>query len=139
VIDARTTPPAPGEDRGTVTILLCAGAFMMMLGGLAVADAGTMLMLRARAQAAADAAVLAAVAEQIPALSSGQDPRAAAERHAAGNGATVVSCECEPGTATAVVAVEIEARAVFLTGWAGRRIRAAAAAAADPGLLTYRR
>lgn len=126
-------------NRGSVTILMCAAAFMLMLGGLAVADAGMMLILRGRAQAAADAAALAAVAEQIPVLSSGLEPERAAHDHAERNGAIVTRCDCEAGTATATVAVQIDARSVFLSGWAGRRIHATATAEADPGLLTYRR
>jgi len=125
--------------RGSVTVLVCAVAFMLMLGGLAVADAGMLLMLRARAQAAADAAALAAVAEQIPILSAGEDPRTVAEIHAERNGAVVTRCDCAYGTASATVDVEIAARAVFLPGWSGRRIRATATAETDPGLLTYRR
>lgn len=127
------------RQRGTVTIVVCAAAFLLMLGGLAVADAGLMLILRARAQAAADAAALAAVAQQIPVLSDGEDPERAAEIHAQRNGAELIACECDFGTAWATVTVEIRAEPMLLAAWTDRRIVAGASAEADPGLLTYRR
>lgn len=72
--------------------------------------------LDARAQAAADAAALAAVAEVAP----GGDgrPASAARRYAAANGGSVVECLCRPGATAAQVTVVVgdlqaTARAVF--------------------------
>jgi hypothetical protein len=70
----------------------------------------------ARAQAAADAAALAAIAESVPG-GNGQ-PVPAAERYAAANGARVLECLCEPGATAAQVTVAVGnlqaiARAVF--------------------------
>lgn len=138
-MDARRARPAVKPDRrGTVTVLVCAAALMFATGALAVADAGSFLLARSRAQAAADAAALAAIVEQVPALAHGEDPRAAAEAEAERNGATLVECRCVVGEASATVTVEIEPRVALLAGWAGRRVRATATAEVDPGLLTYR-
>ena len=80
------------------------------------ADLAAATSLRARAQLAADAAALAAVAESGP--YGGGLVAELARRYARLNGARVVECLCEPG-ATAVQVkvslehVEAEARAVF--------------------------
>ena len=60
----------------------------------------------ARAQLAADAASLAAIAESGPA--GGGDPVAAAARFAALNGATLVDCLCERGATAMQVAVAVD-------------------------------
>lgn len=125
-------------SRGSITLIVAAAAMVLMLGGLALADVGAMMLARQRAQTAADAAALAAIVQQVPALTSGEDPERAAEAEAQRNGAVLIRCDCRTGMATAVVEVQIERRAVFLPGWQGRRIRATAAAGTDAGLLTYR-
>lgn len=95
-------------------------AGLTLLLGLAVgsgaADVGGVVSARARAQTAADAAALAAVAESSP---SGEGrPAEAAADYAERNGARLVKCYCEAGaTAMQVVVsvdgVEAQARAVF--------------------------
>ncbi|MGH2748685.1 MAG: D-alanyl-D-alanine carboxypeptidase family protein [Actinomycetota bacterium] len=92
-----------------------AAALTFALGTFAadLADAAT---LRARAQIAADAAALAAVAESTP--YGGGAPEAAARSYAARNGAALISCSCDPGGLEASVAVEIDgvrarSRAIF--------------------------
>jgi Flp pilus assembly protein TadG len=112
---------------------------MLVLAALALADAGSFLLARARAQAAADAAALAAVVEQVPVLSHGDDPWQAAAAEAGRNGAEMVACDCESGRFHATVTVVIRPRIALLHAWTGRTVRARARAEADPDLATYRR
>ena len=125
-------------ERGSVTILVATGALLLSLSGLAVADVGAMLVARGRAQSAADAAALAAVAQQAPILDQGSDPEGAARDTAERNGVILLSCECEVGTTDAIVEVEMTPRLVFLSGWFGRRVHARARAHLDDDVFTYR-
>lgn len=87
----------------------------LILGGLGLTASlllGTVFTLfsglasdRARAQTAADAAALAAVAESAP-TEDGLHVDAA-RRYAEANGAKLVSCECDPGTTSVIVTVEV--------------------------------
>ena len=84
------------DDRGfgapvLLVTLALVGAFCM-----AMADVANVLVSAQRAQAAADAAALAAVAAQWPATGSGDDPGDAARVGAEANGATLQRCACEP-------------------------------------------
>lgn len=126
------------KQRGSVSILMVAGALLFSLFALAVADLGSMLLARGRAQQAADAAALAAVVQQAPVLEQGDDPEGAARHVAERNGATLVSCECDVGTTDATIEVEITPRLGFLSGWYGRKARARAHAHLDDDVLTYR-
>ena len=126
------------SERGSVSILMLAGALLLSLSSLAMADLGSILLARARAQQAADAAALAAVAEQAPVLDQGSDPEAAARDVAGRNGATLLSCTCDVGTPDATVEVEVTPRLGFLSGWYGRRAHAKAHAHLDDDVLTYR-
>jgi len=76
---------------------------------------------RMRAQLAADAAALAAVAESVP--YGATDPRTQASLYARRNGAELVACACEPGAASATVTVRVEG------------VEARARAVVDPSLL----
>ncbi|MGH2728750.1 MAG: Rv3654c family TadE-like protein [Actinomycetota bacterium] len=125
------------REDGAISILIATGSLLMMLLALAAADLGSMLLTRARAQTAADAAALAAVVQQAPVLGQGDDPEGAAREAAERNGATLLSCECEVGTTEATVSVEIVPKLVFLEGWFGRRVRATARAEVDADVLTY--
>jgi secretion/DNA translocation related TadE-like protein len=126
-------------DRGSVSILLLTGALLMTLSALAVADLGSMLYARARAQQAADAAALAAVAQQAPILEQGSDPEGAARETAERNGAELLECTCDVGTTDATIEVAVTPRLGFLSGWYGRRAHAKARAHLDDDVLTYRR
>jgi len=126
------------RQRGSISILVAAGAFLMSLFALGAADLGSMLVTRARAQQAADAAALAAVVQQAPVLGRGDDPEAAARDAAERNGATLVSCTCTVGETEATVEVTMTPRLGWLHGWDGRIVRATARAALDPDVLTYR-
>ena len=128
----------PREARGSVSIIVAAGALLLALSALAVADVGSMFVARDRAQTAADAAALAAVGAQAPVLDQGDDPEAAARDAAERNGASLASCECEVGTTDATVEVNVVPKLGFLSGWFGRVVRATARAHLDPDVLTYR-
>jgi hypothetical protein len=98
--------------------LLFAGAVLVLslLLGSFVVQVGRVAVRAARAQTAADAAALAAVAESTP-YGSGA-PLGAAERMAELNGAELLECLCDLGATAAQVEVSIEgvaraARAVF--------------------------
>lgn len=77
----------------------------LLLSGFA-ADLASASTLRARAQLAADAAALAAVAESGP-YGDGEHERAAA-RFAVANGARLLECLCEPGATAVQVRVAVE-------------------------------
>jgi len=117
---------------------MLAGTLLFSLSALAVADLGSMLLARARAQQAADAAALAAVVQQAPVLDQGSDPESAARETAERNGAELLDCTCDVGTADATVEVAVTPRLVFLSGWYGRRAGARAHAHLDDDVLTYR-
>jgi hypothetical protein len=115
--------------------LLFAGAvfFFSMLLGSFVVQVGQVAAHAARAQTAADAAALAAVAESTP-YGAGT-PVSAAERMAELNGAELLECLCELGATAAQVEVSVDgvvraARAIFDPDAVGP-----AAAAAAPGEL----
>ena len=88
---------------------------VLALAGFTI-DVGATVALRTRAQTAADAAALAAVAESAP--SGAADPVGAARRFAALNGGRVIECLCEPGGTAMQVRAEVggviaDARAVM--------------------------
>jgi len=126
------------RERGSVSILMLAGTLLFSMSALAIADLGSMLLARGRAQQAADAAALAAVVQQAPVLGQGSDPEGAARDAAERNGAELLDCACEPDTPDATVEVAVTPRLGFLTGWYGRRARARAHAHLDDDVLTYR-
>ncbi len=78
----------PGE-RGAATVLVVAMVAVVLVVGVAVAAATGLLVAHRRAQAAADLAALAAAV----AWRRGDDPCAAAEHVAAGNGARLTRCD----------------------------------------------
>ena len=100
-----------------MTLLLGAmGVILTLLLSGFLADLATASTLRVRAQLAADAAALAAVAESGP-YGDGEHERAAA-RFAVANRARLVECLCEPGATAVQVRVAIrdvvaDARATF--------------------------
>jgi len=129
---------AAARERGSVSILMLTGTLLFTLSALAVADLGSMLYARARAQQAADAAALAAVAQQAPILDQGSDPEGAARETAERNGAELLDCGCDVGTTDATVEVAVTPRLGFLSGWYGRRAHAKARAHLDDDVFTYR-
>jgi len=99
----------------SVLVSCVALALALILGGYA-GRLSTAASLRARAQLAADAAALAAVAESGPYGRASHE--AVARRFARSNGARLLRCWCEPGATSVQVRVALgdataEARAVF--------------------------
>jgi hypothetical protein len=100
-----------------VTVLVAGLLALLTLAlGSGIAMVGAAAATRARAQLAADAAALAAVAESAP--NGGGRPFEAATDYAAANGATLVDCFCDEGATAMQVSVTIggvvaEARAVM--------------------------
>jgi Flp pilus assembly protein TadG len=129
---------ARGNQRGSLSLVTLVGGLVLCTFALGAADLGAMLLARARAQTAADAAALAAIVEQAPALADGTTPEDAARDEAARNGAMLVRCDCARGSATATVEVTFIAHPVFVRAWFGRPAHATATAAVDPDVLTYR-
>ena len=125
-------------ERGSVSILMASGALLLSVFALGVADLGAMLLTRARAQAAADAAALAAVMRQAPALGQDGAPADAARDTAEANGAKLEGCECEIGQASATVEVTMHPRIAFVIPWRDRIVHARSRAELNPDVLTYR-
>jgi hypothetical protein len=82
------------------------GLVLALLLGHFSADLAQASALRSRAQAAADAAALAAVAESGP-YGEGR-PQEVAARFARANGARVLECDCDRGAIEMEVAVEVD-------------------------------
>lgn len=99
----------------TVIVGALATSLAVLLAGFGM-DLATTSAVRARAQLAADAAALAAVAESAP--YGGGDPERQAESIARANGAKLISCLCPPGGTAVQVRVTVDgvvadARATF--------------------------
>jgi secretion/DNA translocation related TadE-like protein len=93
------------RDRGSVSVVVAAAVAMALVVTMGAADVGRALVARARAEAVADLAALAAAQEL--ALPSGADPASIAADYADRNGARLVSCSCAAGTSEAVVEVAV--------------------------------
>jgi secretion/DNA translocation related TadE-like protein len=94
-------------ERGSVTVV--AASLLLVCGvlALACADVTKAILAASRAQTAADAAALAAA--QAIVVPSGGDLESVAGAYADANGGALVSCQCDPGTTEAVVAVAVPA------------------------------
>jgi secretion/DNA translocation related TadE-like protein len=102
-----------GADRGSVSILVAALTAVLVVLALGAADVARVFAAASRAQTAADAAALAAAQEL--ALPEGiATPAEIAASYAGRNGASLDSCECEPGTFAADVRVAMAAGTLFL-------------------------
>lgn len=122
-----------GREAGTGGVILLSMLALVALLCLAVADVANVLLARARAQAAADAAALDAAVAAWPVLGDGTAPEDAAARAAEANGAEVVSCDC-PRRGPVTVTVSVPTRVRYL-GVAPGVVRARAGAELDPGRM----
>lgn len=86
-----------------LSCIICAASVLV---SVFLGDLGGASSARMRAQASADAAALAAVAEGAPYGDS--DPRSAAETYATANGGDLVSCDCDPLSDRVEVVVEVD-------------------------------
>ncbi|HYU57979.1 MAG TPA: Rv3654c family TadE-like protein [Actinomycetota bacterium] len=123
--------PRVAAERGSASVLAAALAGLAMALALFTVDLARVVVARSRAQAAADAAALAAAAEL--ARPSGRSPPSVAAEYAELGGAHLVECRCGPGTAEAVVTVELRVGLGALGGarTVTARARAIIAPAAD--------
>lgn len=93
----------PAGERGSATVWsLCAGT-VLLLTALAVLAWSGALVVRQRAEAAADLAALAGA----QALLSGSPPCGRAGRVAVAGGARLVACDVAAGSVTVVVEVRV--------------------------------
>jgi len=109
--EARATPRR--DERGSISVVVVAGAAIALVLTMGVADVGRALTAAARARAAADAAALAA-AQELAFPSAGALPSDVAAGYAHANGAVLESCACEPGTFDVRVLVRAPVGALFL-------------------------
>jgi secretion/DNA translocation related TadE-like protein len=116
-------------ERGSVAVLAAGALALVAVLVLASLDLLRALEARSRAQAAADAAALAAAQEL--AIPSGRNPAEVAAEYAERNRASLVTCSCQPGSTEAVVEVEAPVDLVFVG--MDRTVRARARAVVDWG------
>jgi secretion/DNA translocation related TadE-like protein len=100
------------SERGSVSVVVVAAVAMALVVTMGAADVGRALVARARAEAVADLAALAAVQEL--ALPSGVEPSTIAADYADRNGARLVTCSCPPGALEATVRVAVDVRGFLL-------------------------
>jgi len=93
------------REQGSVSIVVAAIILLALVLSLGVADVARVLVARAHARTAADAAALA-VAQEL-ALPSGMAPADVAADYAVRNDAIVTDCVCVAGTLDATVTVSI--------------------------------
>lgn len=121
--------PGSTRDDGAVALVTMAAAALVLLTSLAVLASGQFLAGRARAQAAADAAALAAAPVTFRPFGATGTAAEEAAAFAAANGATVVRCRCpqNPSWDTRTVVVTVRhavpvvlfgTRFVEATAWA---------------------
>ena len=99
-------------ERGSITVVAAAVMALVAVLTMGAADVGKALVARERAQAAADAAALAAAQELV--MPTGRTPTELAAEYALRNGATLASCTCAPGTTEAVVETRVIVGALLL-------------------------
>lgn len=93
------------DERGSVTVVAAAVMALVAVLTMGAADVGKALVARERAQAAADAAALAAAQELV--MPTGRAPTELATEYAARNGAELTSCACQAGTSEAIVEARV--------------------------------
>lgn len=132
MIGAATRAGSVRDDSGAGSVLVLIGVGALVLAiSVVVAFAGAQAA-RQRASAAADLAALAAAAH----LAGAGDPCAAARPVADRNGARLVTCVLEPGSATVAVTVEASLPAALeRLGLGPARARARAGSASGSAVL----
>ncbi|HEX2027020.1 MAG TPA: hypothetical protein VHF25_03370 [Nitriliruptorales bacterium] len=120
-----------GED-GSALALSWAGLALAVVALVLVVDLAAYQAAALRAQGVADAAALAAVAAGHPRTTDAADGPGRAARVARAGGADLVACRCDRGARTVEVTVAVPVRAVALTRFAGRVVRATAEARLVP-------
>lgn len=119
------------NERGSVTLIVAASlAFAAVLGAYG-ADITMAISARGRAQAAADAAALAAAQELV--ISSGRSPEEVAAEYAERGGARLESCRCDPAADEVVVSLTVDVHLPMLGQIRTVRARARAVVEAPAG------
>jgi secretion/DNA translocation related TadE-like protein len=119
------------HERGSVTLIVAASlAFAGVIGAFG-ADISRAIVARGRAQAAADAAALAAAQELV--ISSGRPPQDVAAEYAERGGARLDSCRCDPAVDEVVVSVTLDVHLPLLGQDRTVRARARAVVEAPTG------
>jgi secretion/DNA translocation related TadE-like protein len=116
------------NERGSVTLVVAAALGLAAMVTAFAADVTLAVGARTRAQAAADAAALAAAQELV--APSGRPPADVAAEYARRGGARLESCRCDPSSDEVVVAVALDVRLPLLAQV--RTVRAGARAVVSP-------
>jgi D-alanyl-D-alanine carboxypeptidase/Putative Flp pilus-assembly TadE/G-like len=119
------------RQRGGVSLVVATAMGFAGIMASFLADASRVAVGRARAQAAADAAALAAAQELI--RSTGRSPADVAQSFAERHGAHLDSCACSDGSSEAVVTISVLVDLPLLGQSRTVRARARAVVAAPPG------
>ena len=82
------------SERGSGTVLAIGLMAVTVVVGLTVVSATQVVIARARAVVAADAAALAAAPMTFPPVAQGDSPEVIARKFALMNGARLIRCEC---------------------------------------------
>jgi secretion/DNA translocation related TadE-like protein len=107
--------PVREDERGSVSVLVAAGAAALVVFSMGVADVARVMVAASRVQTSADAAALAAA--QALALDEREPPpEELAADFASVNGALLERCTCEPGSFSATVEVRMSVGDLFLFG-----------------------
>ena len=101
-----------GASRGSASLVLMVALGVAAIQAAFGADVTRASAGRVRAQAAADAAALAAAQELV--VPSDRTPAEVAAEYAEMGGARLMACRCDPGADDVVVTVELDARLPFL-------------------------
>ena len=120
------------SEDGSILALGWAGLAVTVVMLVLIVDLAAYLVAASRAQAAADAAALAAVTVSDPRGRSPGDPVAVARQVARANGATLVSCRCAHGETHVVVTVRASVHAIAATRFGHRAVHATAEAELVP-------
>lgn len=115
---------APEDEEGSALWLGWVGLTTVGLILVLVVDLAAYLVAGARAQGAADAAALAAVAVSDPRGGLDGDPRAVAAQVAIEAGGEMRRCVCAQRQGEVEVTVDVPVRAVAVTRFAGRTVTA---------------
>jgi secretion/DNA translocation related TadE-like protein len=119
------------SERGSASIVVVAAVALAGMLAAFSADLSRVMVARARAQTAADAAALGAAQELL--VPSGTSPQQVAHDLADRNGGRLVGCRCDPGSTEAVVTVEMEVDLPLLAQTRTVRASARAVIAIPPG------
>ncbi|MBW3577697.1 MAG: hypothetical protein KY462_08170 [Actinobacteria bacterium] len=121
-------PDHPRREDGSAAMLGWSAIAVTVVALVIAVDLAAYLVAAQRAQGAADAAALAAVAASHPRGGAPGPPEHAARSVTHAAGAVLQNCRCPPGARQVTVTVEVRVRAVAVTRLAGRKVRATAQA-----------